>query len=92
MGSNLLTLRQATEPLGLSQTTLERLGQVGHHCLERPSTPTDLGGEDSPPHPTESQAGLRFLKRCLVDLASNHVLSWEVVAAVFQLIPELKEV
>jgi len=90
MGSKFLTSRQVAELVGLSQTTLERFGQVGHPRLERPSTPTDLGSEASPPHLTESQAGLRLLKRILVNLATHDVLRWEVVAAVFQLIPELK--
>ena len=99
MGSKFLTLRQVAELVGLSQTTLRSLtnhpreysGQVVHHHFERPSTPTDLGGEGSPPHPTESQSNLRLLKRVLVDLACNHTLSREVVSAVFQLVPGLRE-
>ena len=78
MGSKLPASRQVTELVGLSQTTLKRLGQ-------RPSTPTDFGGEDS-----TGSADLRLLKRCLVNLATHDVLRWEVVEAVFQLIPELK--
>ena len=46
---------------------------------------------DSPPLPTGSQADLRLLKSYLVNLAADHVLSWTVVEAVFQLIPELRE-
>ena len=33
---------------------------------------------------------LRTLKVCLIDLVAHHVLPWEIVAAVFRLIPELK--
>jgi len=45
--------------------------QANHHHLVRPSTPPDLGGADSPPHPAGSQVGPILSKLQSVHKSSN---------------------